>query len=191
MVEGATMERQIRVKNARIRYAVKRTSSVKSPSLRVYRNGRFVVLAPLSMRYEKIQEFLRSKADWLLEQYRFFRRFQGRLLFTTSKDAYLNYKEEARAFVKNRLDFYKKIYRVSPNQVRIKNHKVTWGSCSENGNLNFNYKLLFLPRRLANYLVVHELCHLREFNHSPKFWKLVEQTFPDYHQLEQELRYRY
>ncbi|MDP3982356.1 MAG: SprT family zinc-dependent metalloprotease [bacterium] len=185
------MERQIRVKNARIQYAVKRTSAVKSPSLRAYRNGRFVVLAPIGMRYDRIQEFLRTKADWLLEQYRFFLRFQDRLLFMNGRKTYLAHKEEARAFVENRLARYAKIYGVSPNQVRIKNHKVTWGSCSENGNLNFNYKLLFLPSRLANYLIVHELCHLKEFNHSLKFWKLVEKSFPDYQKLEQELRYRY
>ena len=63
-----------------------------------------------------------------------------------------------------------------------------WGSCSSKGRLSFHYKLILLPRRLARYVVVHELCHLREMNHSPRFWALVEQSLPEYQALRRELK---
>lgn len=63
-----------------------------------------------------------------------------------------------------------------------------WGSASERGNLNFNYKLLFLPLEVADYVIVHELCHLAEFNHSPAFWRLVERACPTHRALRQALR---
>jgi hypothetical protein len=63
-----------------------------------------------------------------------------------------------------------------------------WGSCSKKGNLNFNYKIALLPQRHSDYVIVHELCHLREFNHSKKFWDLVEQAVPNHRALRTELK---
>jgi predicted metal-dependent hydrolase len=79
-------------------------------------------------------------------------------------------------------------YNFSHRKISVKNQKTRWGSCSKKGNLNFNYKIVHLPENLVNYLVVHELCHLKEFNHSKNFWSLVGQTVPDYKKLRRELR---
>jgi hypothetical protein len=87
-----------------------------------------------------------------------------------------------------RLHAYNALYRYTFKRVSIRNTKSRWGSCSEHGNLNFSYKLLFLPEPLADYIVVHELCHLQELNHSPRFWQLVAQTFPDYKERRKVLR---
>jgi hypothetical protein len=65
-------------------------------------------------------------------------------------------------------------------KVFIKNQKTRWGSCSENGNLNFNLRLMMAPPPAIDYIIIHELCHLCELNHSPAFWALLEQHFPDY-----------
>lgn len=102
--------------------------------------------------------------------------------------AYLKYKEQTRELVNNALAKYNQHYQLNWRQVRIKNLKSRWGSASQKGGLNFSYRLIFLPSRLAEYVVVHELCHLREFNHSRNFWALVAQTFPDYKEIRKKLK---
>lgn len=67
-----------------------------------------------------------------------------------------------------------------PGRVTIRSQRTRWGSCSAKHNLNFNWKLILAPPECLDYVVVHELCHLKEFNHSPRFWSMVEQEMPDY-----------
>ena len=74
------------------------------------------------------------------------------------------------------------------NRVRIKNVKTIWGSCSSKKNLNFNFKLSFLPEALIDYVFVHELAHLKHMNHSKAFWSEVEKQIPDYKKRREELK---
>ena len=97
-------------------------------------------------------------------------------------------REHARQLVENRLSYINKIYKFKINRVAIKNQKTRCGSCSSKGNLKFNYKIIYLKPALADYLIVHELCHLGQMNHSKKFWALVEKTVPDYRRINKELR---
>jgi len=97
-------------------------------------------------------------------------------------------KELARIFVIDRINYFNRIYGFKINRVAIKNTKTRWGSCSSKANLNFNYKIIFLKPELANYLIVHELCHLGELNHSKKYWDLVKKAIPDYRRLNAELK---
>src|SRR3989338_11382557 len=96
------------------------------------------------------------------------------------KRAYRTYKEFTRALVKSRLAHYNAVYGFAIKRIAIKNTKSRWGSCSKKGNLNFNYRLALLPTDMADYVIVHELCHLGEFNHSPQFWELVARAIPEY-----------
>lgn len=110
------------------------------------------------------------------------------LLPRRHRRAYLKYKEQARQFVRQTLVKYNQLYNFQYNQIRIKNHKSRWGSCSAKHNLNFSYRIVYLPGYLAEYIVVHELCHLGELNHSKRFWILVARSFPDYKQIEKTIR---
>jgi predicted metal-dependent hydrolase len=101
---------------------------------------------------------------------------------------YLRLKEDARALVHARVGYFNAFYRQPVKKIFIKNTKSRWGSCSQQGNLNFNYKIILLPPAVADYLIVHELCHLAQFNHGPAFWALVARACPNYRALRSELR---
>lgn len=104
------------------------------------------------------------------------------------RNRYQKNKSEARALVAEKLLKYNKFYNFKYNRVSIRDQKTRWGSCSKKGNLNFNYKLMFLPEELADYIIVHELCHLKEFNHSSHFWAEVSRVFPNHLKLRADLR---
>lgn len=89
---------------------------------------------------------------------------------------------EARAVIPEKVRYFARILGVSYGRITIRNQKTRWGSCSAKGNLNFNYLLLLMPEEILDYVVVHELCHRLELNHSPAFWRLVEKVLPDYRQ---------
>ena len=97
-------------------------------------------------------------------------------------------REQARNFAKNRIEYFNKFYGFKVNRIAIKNTSTRWGSCSSRGNLNFNYKIIYLRSALADYLIVHELCHLGELNHSKRFWDLVKKTIPNYVEINKELK---
>ena len=89
---------------------------------------------------------------------------------------------------KKKLNDFAKRMDVHFNMVRIKNVKTIWGSCSSKKNLNFNFKLFFLPEALIDYVFVHELAHLKHMNHSKAFWSEVEKQIPDYKKRREELK---
>lgn len=101
---------------------------------------------------------------------------------------YKENKEKARDIVLSRLEFFNKHYGFKIGKVAIRNQRSRWGSCSSKGNLNFNYRIAHIPAHLQDYIVVHELCHLKEFNHSQKFWDLVAGTVPDWENSRAELQ---
>lgn len=101
---------------------------------------------------------------------------------------YLKLKEEARTIVHERLEHFNRHYGFTYGRISIKDQKSRWGSCSGKGNLNFNYRIALLPVRLQDYLIVHELCHLGQMNHSRKFWDLVAETIPEWRDCDRELK---
>lgn len=115
------------------------------------------------------------------------RRRRPRRASTVTKH-YQEHKELARELVLARLHHYNQHYQLEWGRVAIRNQRRCWGSCSSLKNLNFNYKIYFLPSHLRDYIIVHELCHLRELNHGKNFWALVEEQMPDYRTHVRELR---
>ena len=78
------------------------------------------------------------------------------------------------------VDFFSAKHELSFSKIRIMNNKNKWGSCSSKGVLSFNWRLVFAPKEILEYLVVHEMCHIIEMNHSIRFWNLVETLYPNY-----------
>jgi predicted metal-dependent hydrolase len=90
------------------------------------------------------------------------------------------YKKQARAVLAERVDFFARKYGFEVSKIRISSARTRWGSCSRKGTLSFTWKLVMAPPEVVDYVVVHELCHLRVLNHSPSFWAQVEAILPDY-----------
>jgi len=104
------------------------------------------------------------------------------------RSKYLKHKEEARHLILSRLLHFNQFYNFTYNRVAIRDQKSRWGSCSSKKNINFNYRILFIPPELADYIIVHELCHLGQMNHSRDFWNLVSKTIPDFRQKRAKLK---
>jgi predicted metal-dependent hydrolase len=112
-----------------------------------------------------------------------------------SRTAYLAQKESTRALVQSRMKYFVDVYaslgiELKPSgRIAIRDSRSRWGSCSSKGNLNFHWKLGVIPVHLSDYIIVHELCHLKEFNHGAGFWNLVAQVCPEYEAYKAELRH--
>ncbi len=106
----------------------------------------------------------------------------------TARKEYIATKEYAREHILRKVEYFNAFYNFSYNRISIKNQKSRWGSCSSRKNINFNFRLINIPEHLADYVVVHELCHLAELNHAKAFWDLVAIAMPDYRERRAELK---
>ncbi len=97
------------------------------------------------------------------------------------------YRREAKRRLPARLAPYARTLGVEPKRVSIRAQRTRWGSCSSQGTICLNWRLMLLPSDLCDYILVHELCHLRHLDHSKRFWALVESIFPDYAEREDRL----
>lgn len=174
----------------KIPYKFKKSRRARRVRLAVYCDGSVVVTSPVGVRQSIIEKFVADKKQWVLDKIRFFKSIDNKAVRIFSRKDYLENKDKALALVSERIEFYNKIYNFSFNKISIKNHKTRWGSCSSRQNLNLNYKILFLNPELRDYIIVHEMCHLKEFNHSKKFWALVEKALPDYLEIKKKLHSR-
>lgn len=89
-------------------------------------------------------------------------------------------KEQAKVYIPQRVKMLAKKFGFNYNAVKIKDQQTRWGSCSSKKNLSFNYRLMSFNKRAIDYVIIHELCHLKEMNHSKNFWRFVEELMPDY-----------
>lgn len=172
-----------------IEYTVKRYRQSRSIKIAVYPDGRCLVTAPKRISELEILRFVRAKSLWIKKQQEYYRAHPEYNPPQHNRQHYLKHKETAREFILDRLNMLNQNYRFNYHRVAIRNQKYLWGSCSRQGNLNFNYRIMFLPPKIADYIIVHELCHLKELNHSAKFWQLVAKTMPNYLAVRKDLRH--
>lgn len=98
------------------------------------------------------------------------------------------YKENAKKFIKSRVKHYSQLLGETVEAVRIKDQKTRFGSCSSKRNLNFNWRLMMAPKEVLDYVVIHELCHLKYMNHSKEYWSYVESVMPNYREYDNWLK---
>lgn len=182
------MKKQITLDNKKIDYVLQKSHRTRRMRLAVYGDGSVIMTTPRGVSGGMAENFMRVKMHWLLSKLHFFKQYAGIAMPRHTRAEYIKYKEHARALVQQKITQFNTTNTFQFNNVRIKNQKTCWGSCSRKGNLNFNYKILFLPEKVQEYIVAHELCHLKEFNHSKKFWNSVARLIPNYIEVKKELR---
>ena len=184
------MIKEITLYDRKIPYSIRRSSRAKRLRIAVYCNCDVVVTLPHHKDIDDVESYLRDKSKWISKKLDYFREAKG-LKIKNKSLSFDDNKASANKLAMRTIKKFNKIYGFKYNKVTIKNHKSKWGSCSKKGNLNFNYRIVFLPKHLVEYIVVHELCHLGELNQSQKYWRLVEKTLPNYKDLIAELKRNY
>jgi len=178
----------IKIKDKFFPYILKKRKGMRCMQISINSMGKLVVSAPKWYPIYLINKFLEEKVDWLWEK---LKNVDFSLIEIKEKENQENYKknkEFARSLIRERIEFFNQHYKFSYQRISIKNQKTCWGSCSQRGNLNFNYCLINLSEKERDYIIVHELCHLRELNHGKEFWKLVSETFPDYKEIRKKIK---
>ena len=163
-----------------------RRSKRKSAAIKITADMQIVVFVPLYVSDNEIERMVISKSKWIDEhmlkvQSTIDKRSKlEKITFEQIKEL----ADQAVEYIPKRVKYYAEKENFVYNKITIKNLVSRWGSCSTKGNLNFNCLLMLTPDYVIDYIVVHELCHLREMNHSEKFWTEVEKIMPDYQRAE-------
>ncbi len=171
-----------------ILYSIRNTARRRRVTISIRSDGSVVVSKSPRIAIAYVEKLVREKFDWIEEKVREQASRPKKLLAHCSAKDFKEHKEKARALVASRLAHFNTFYKYTIGSVSIRNQKSRWGSCSTQGNVNFNYKIVFLPEALADYIIVHELCHLEEMNHGSRFWALVSQNIPEYKEMRRKMK---
>ena len=153
-------------------------SSRKTIALQIMPGGEVIVRCPKRYPVREVERFVQSKRDWI----------ETHLAKISSKPVLPSFTREelevladrALDVIPGRVRYFAPLVGVSYGRITIRSQHTRWGSCSAKGNLNFNCLLMLCPSEVVDYVVIHELCHRKELNHSPDFWAEVEKICPDY-----------
>ena len=159
-------------------------SNRKTVAIQILPDGEVVVRAPMRMPEEAIRRFVGEKRGWI-EKHRLSKGEQLPKLTKTELDELA---KRAKVRIPERVEYFAKLLGVTYGVVTIRYQHTRWGSCSKIGNLNFNGLLMLMPDEVVDYVVVHELCHRKQMNHSPTFWVEVRQTLPNCQQCKRWLK---
>jgi len=154
-------------------------SSRKSMALEIKQEGSVVVRVPRRLSKREIANFIEKHRNWLIKKMAL---PEKRLSYEIPPADRLTEEENSRIqkLFFSKVAYYAAVMGVTYGRITIRDQKTRWGSCSSKGNLNFNYRLAYLPEELLDYVIVHELAHRIYMNHSENFWQKVAQYFPDY-----------
>jgi hypothetical protein len=161
-----------------VTFYIRRSRKAKRTRLQMNPEGQVLVTLPLYATRESAVAAMRERAPWISRQ---LTRLQSLTVFAYDTwDEYYARKSDAYELAMHLIAQYAPLLGLSIPVVRIRNTKSRWGSCSGNGHIMLNYRIVKLPESVAAYLVVHELCHLTYAGHSSQFWQCVASCMPDY-----------
>jgi predicted metal-dependent hydrolase len=169
-------------------YTIRSSVRARRVRLTVHRDGSVVVTKPVRISAQAVVPFVQKYTKWIQEKIEKFAKTPQKILGHYSRREYMARRFAARELVMEKIAHFNNLYNFSYGSIRIGNQRSRWGSCSAKKNLNFNYKIVLLPPHLQDYIIVHELCHLGELNHSKRFWDLVAKQIPDHQARRKELR---
>lgn len=143
-----------------------------------------IARAPIRMKEKEIYKFIESKKLWIDKHLAKLNERQKILddLKPYTQEEIKQFTEKAKLDIPKRVEFYAEKIGVTYNKITIKCQQTRWGSCSSKGNLNFNCLLVLLPAEIIDSIVVHELCHIKQMNHSARFYSEIDKVFPNYKQ---------
>jgi predicted metal-dependent hydrolase len=157
-------------------------SDRRTIALQITPEGEILLRAPRRCSEAQLRRFVEDKRPWLekhLAQVQQ-RQQEAQQAGALTMEELRALADRAMEVIPARVAHFAPLVGVSYGRITIRNQRTRWGSCSGKGNLNFNCLLMLAPPEVLDYVVVHELCHRREMNHSPRFWALVEQVLPDW-----------
>ena len=169
----------------RIEYEVIR-SARKTIAVQVNIDKSVLVRAPKRCSKAAIEVFVEEHKEWIIRKKKEMERRAAereekrKNMPRWREEDYRSCRLEAEKALGERTAFFAKVMGIDYGRITVRNQKTRWGSCSAKGNLNFNWRLILAPGEVLDYVVVHELAHRREMNHSERFWRLVENILPDY-----------
>lgn len=159
-------------------------SNRKTVSIQVKPDLSVVVRAPKCISEKEVERILQEKEPWInkhLDQLKRNRdQYESQKINRLTDAEIRELADKALTYIPERVSYFAKLVGVDYGRITIRNQKTRWGSCSAKGNLNFNCLLMLAPPEVIDYVVVHELCHRKEMNHSNAFWSEVERILPDY-----------
>ena len=162
--------------------------------LEVRADGRVILRAPKGLSNQAVMDFVKERQAWIVQKWFETERIRRQKAERPPRDYEQNpaleaqYRKEARRRITERAAYFAEKMGVDYGRIAIKAAKTRWGSCSAQGNLNFHWKLILMPPAILDYVVVHELAHRIEMNHSPRFWTQVERILPDYRERRRWLK---
>ena len=154
------------------------------------KDGEIIVRAPMRVRDKDIKKFVESHADWVEKQLskREVREDKLKNIETLTEKEAQELAKAALDIIPKRVEYYAGLLGVSYGKISVRMQKTRWGSCSSKGDLSFNCLLMLAPEEILDSVVLHELCHRKEMNHSQRFYREIERIMPDYQKKRAWLR---
>ena len=165
-------------------------SARKTIAIQIKPDGKVYVRAPFDMTNSEVRDFVNEKTDWIKKNLKKLDDIEQKSSSAVplTQNEINELKQKALLCIPQKIEHFADLIGVRHGKITIRNQKTCWGSCSKNGNISINCLIMLMPDEVIDYIIVHELCHLKEMNHSKSFWREVERIIPDYNRWQNWLK---